>query len=222
MTAAAQDLFSRVAHEAVAGDGPRDELDRYYTPPAVAVGCARWLAMQPEMSHLRERKRPHVLCPCAGDGAFLDAAADVWPRAHLHAQDIDPGATALYRHGLSSSRTADALAPPVDGPTYDLIIDNPPFRGADRYVAAMMGRAGVVALLLPLNYAEGGKRWRGIHLEYPPALIGVCIQRIAFKGPDKPSSPLAHAMFVWGVKRAPGADQLRGLDWRGLAAGGGV
>lgn len=178
--------FLRTPEPAVHHAG--DPMGRTYTPDHVALACCRALAaMGCDPSRVYE--------PCVGGGAFVRAAADVWPGIRdygwIDVADLDPEAPGLrMASGLGEAWRADATVRPGRG--HDLTVTNPPFgeEAGDvdvRIYAAQWPACDWLALLMPIEHA--------------------CLQRWAGPMQDAVIVPLTGrvwsvvrgmALFVWG------------------------
>lgn len=117
------------AREALHDDGRRSALGAWFTPTAVA----RQLLAEVNNGAAATR----ILDPACGGGAFLLAAHERFPSAHLAGIDVDPLAVEVTRAALKLAgcsdhdiRVGDGLGPterPRDGKGYDLVVGNPPF-----------------------------------------------------------------------------------------------
>jgi ribosomal protein L3 glutamine methyltransferase len=80
------------------------------------------------------REPARILDLCAGSGCIGIACAMAFPRAHVDAVEIDPGALALLRANIARHEVADRvevvksdLFAGLARRTYDLIVSNPPY-----------------------------------------------------------------------------------------------
>lgn len=166
-----------------------DELDRYYTPPALADAALQWA---------------HEVCPgpaspmvyvepCAGGGAFGQAARRRWPDVALLGCDLDPEAPSVARAdavcmSVLDPRWADYLVGlPMGGARWTIIGTNPPYSILDDVIPALLDvqrrlherRCDAAILLLLRETALS-------HLcdsATPPDAIGLSPIRPAFEGP---------------------------------------
>lgn len=134
----------------------RDHLDRHFTPlPLARVILAELV--------VRTRINVHRFVePSAGGGAFLIAAREIWPKAHLIGVDIDPKAEA--RQYADEWHEGDWLDVSQRLDNIDLIAGNPPFTGEIgidhvRASLACSGGSAVSVLVLPLGPLGGVTRW---------------------------------------------------------------
>jgi hypothetical protein len=187
-----------------ATQGERDTLDRYYTPPEVALTCTRWLATVPELGAPRV-----VVESAAGGGAWIVAAREVWPQARTVGYDLDPRAQGLYL--CDEGHHADWLAvePPRSGARRGaLVLGNPDYRQAEAHVRQSLRHAESVAYLLRLGFLSSQAR-RPMWQEHPPTVVGVLPKRPSFTGNGK-TDGADYAVFVW--TRAGGPPRIEWFD----------
>jgi hypothetical protein len=106
--------------------------------------------------------------------------------------------------------------------TADLIITNPPFKLARKFVDTALERAPVVIMLLRLAFLESGERmdwFKGGSL----VRIHISSRRLPMMHRDgwtgkKAGSAVAHAWFVWD-KDHPlvGFPEIKWFDWKELS-----
>ncbi|HEY7248452.1 MAG TPA: N-6 DNA methylase [Xanthobacteraceae bacterium] len=107
----------------------RRERGATYTPPPIVRAMVAWA----ETAKLGPAR---IVDPGAGSGRFLIAAARHFPKAELHAVEVDPLAALILRANAVVRRFVDRLfvhvldyrsfaLPPIDRPT--LFIGNPPY-----------------------------------------------------------------------------------------------
>jgi len=177
------------------GRGTKRRIDDAYFTPAWAVDII--------LPHLPISG--HVLEPSAGEGAIL-RSLHLFPSTtsaeSVTAVEIDPGrAETLRAQGLASIIEADFLAMPRVASPFDLIIGNPPFSLAQKFVEAslaVLAPGGTCAMLLRLAFLESSKR-RRFHMAHP-CEVNVLPRRPSFTGVGTDSA--AYAWFVWGPERA--------------------
>lgn len=172
----------------------REALDRYYTPLAVA-----------------ESLTPHVpvpaggpftlLEPSVGAGAWLLAGRKAWgDRMRASAIDLDPTADGLRLVDETRSSVGsflDQCPRDADGPPFDVVLGNPPYRDAEAHVRHALRFGTVVAFLLRLAFLEGQGR-RALWNEHPAAKVVVLPKRPSFTGGGTDSA--AYALFVWNAR----------------------
>lgn len=96
--------------------------------------------------------------------------------------------------------------PPVDfltpdnGPYFDWVITNPPYKLAEAFFHRAVEVAGNVALLVRINWLQNGGRYERIFKPYPPAIIAIFAARMpAAQGKviRKESMYFQHCWAVW-------------------------
>lgn len=161
--------------------------DDWYATPAWAIDAM--------LSHLPLGGA--ILEPSAGDGAIVRALL----RSGVDASSI----TALELNAERSAqvpggaRTADFFDQSLGA--FDLVITNPPYRAAQRFVERSLelaGERGTVAMLLRLGFLESRAR-AGLHRDRPSDLY-VLSQRPSFTA-DGRVDATAYGWFVWGPGR---------------------
>lgn len=162
----------------------RDALDRYYTPPDVAMRCVRWLSGIVDAPQT-------VMEPSVGGGAWVAAARQEW-RPTVDVLDIDPGAAGLGMGDTSICADWLTVSPPV---RYDLVLGNPPYRHAEAHVRHSIHHARCVAMLLRLGFLASQRRAK-LFSEYPLAHVGVLPRRPSFSLNGKTDGS-DYAMCVW-------------------------
>ena len=144
-----------------------------------------------------------LLDPCCGKGAILEIArasgfrtAGIEIQAVL-AEQVSPDAKMVT--------VADALT--IDWPECDLVVTNPPFNSAMRFVAKAVehlrvGKCGRVAMLLRQAFISSKAR-QAFHLANPSRFLPLS-RRPSFTG--KGTDSCDYAWFVWGDR--PGTWRL--------------
>lgn len=199
----------------------RDELDRYYTPPALAESCvgALWDELHPGSVS-------EVLEPSIGAGAFANAVDWRLPElGQVIGVDLD-GAAPASRDYLTvrgsfldydwarMSCDVSGLAPEYLHPRPHLVIGNPPYRDAEQHVAkALDVSARHVAFLLRASFLGSSRRAGNLWQHSPLRKVWFVSPRPSFTGNGKTDG--AEYAFFWWDKRHSGAatiDWIRG--WR--------
>jgi len=168
----------------------RRPLDAYWTPDPIARRLVGVLPVG---------EGHHVLEPHAGGGAFVRALMAADCRC-VDAYDIDPTAPAIQKRLWPHARACrDFLS--IEGGTWDWIVGNPPFKGAEEHVrhALALTRRHVV-FLLRLAFLESAQRlpfWR----EHPARKVWVLAQRPSFLGTGGTDSA-AYGWFWWDNEHA--------------------
>lgn len=194
----------------------REPLDAYQTPAPLAREIVAVLAAR---LHVRF---PEVIEPSAGLGAFVRAARDEWPAAHITANDVDPAAAAACRAAGADvtfaqdwPTLASRLAAGQDEsrPPRRLIVGNPPFREAEEHVAAGMRLllpGEHLAFLLRINFL-GAARRLGFWREHRPAWVAPIVPRPSFTGGGTDGTE--YGLFVWRKAGRGGARLARPVVW---------
>lgn len=150
-----------------ANEGVGDEADFYPTPAWATHAILRAL------SH-RAWPMYRVLDPCAGDGAMLRAARDMWSGSEIPAVtfglELHEERAELARSRGLAIQTRDALAP-EPWPAFDLALMNPPFKLAEAFVRRAIMERGFspgkrAAALLRLAFLESAERV-ALHRAHP-------------------------------------------------------
>lgn len=169
--------------------GAQRDLDDYYaTPPQLA----RLICAQAEADyHPRPRR---ILEPGCGAGSFLTACRATWPRAKIEGAELNPDlAKKGFRVPYSDVLTARL-------PVFDLIVGNPPFVHAERFIHALLPRLdakrGLLAFLLRLNFLGGKARFETLWRTHPPAHIYAMPARPGFT-PDGKSDSIEYMVAVF-------------------------
>ena len=179
----------------------RDELDRYYTPRALARAVVDVIA-----GDLREGSR--VLEPHSGGGAFVDEL--VSRGLTVDTCDLDPDAT----RGNGDHHVGDFLGfRPAR--LYSTIVGNPPFGEAQAHIShalSLLEPDGLLAMLVPLPLWGSGERlaWWQTHT---PSSVHVAVPRPSFTGEGSDMQEIA--LYVWWADelRRGQAPALRHLPW---------
>ena len=186
-----------------------EDLDRYYTPPALARALVQVLADQ----HWGEP--PDVLEPHAGGCAFLDALEE--HGCTVIAADVDPHSLAVVQAGALCREFLQEWDPKCPRPSW--IVGNPPYGEAEEHTRHALRTATIgVAFLLRLGMLESRKRipfWRGpgscleaVHvLAQRPSFVSSVTRTGA-------TDSAAYGWFVWRHGYSGPARIVPGLSWR--------
>lgn len=164
---------------------PRDALDRYYTPDALAHTLVAALSgINPEV----------VVEPSVGDGAFARAVRARWPSAYI--LGVDKAPTTRAAECVDDLITDDWPAFAAEPFAVDLVVGNPPYRDAEKHITAALAlRPKCAAFLLRLGFLAGAKR-AGFWRENPPSEVHVLSKRPSFTG-DGRTDGSEYGWFVW-------------------------
>lgn len=161
-----------------------------------------------------------VLDPGCGAGSFCQAIKAEYPDCHLTAIDIAPEWIAQVEAlGVADGvMQCDYLTVESGffGDRFDLIIGNPPFSLAQKFVERsfeLIKPHGKIVFLLRLGFLESKKRipfWQ----THPAAEVVVLSERPSFLG--GPTDSAAYGVFTWDAS-APGdhVTRLRVASWKG-------
>ena len=160
----------------------------------------------------------YVLDPGAGDGVWGKAVRSYYKNAEITGVEIRKVAQPKSYDVWYNS---DYLNHPdilFDG--YDLIIGNPPFNIAEKFVHHSLENlhpGGYVIFLLRLAFLESKKRYETLYASWnngwtTPKEVYVSTRRVSFTGNQK-SDDTPYGIFVWqnGWK---GTTSLKWLDWK--------
>jgi hypothetical protein len=166
-----------------------DELDRFYTPPALAELCVGTL-------HKTGLPRT-VLEPSLGAGAFARAARKRWPGANVIGFDVDP--LAPGRADVDAFMCGDFPREQFARNVVDIVIGNPPFTGAIAHVRQALHVGWRVGLILPWSYLGGVERWR-------PLMTGQMAPYVVHPIAPRPWGDVVRetAFFIWTSSRFDG------------------
>lgn len=191
----------------------RDAHDFYPTPvPLIEAALTQFRTFTSGFTPDR------VLDPGAGTGVWGVAARKHWRDAWIAGVELrEQPRPDAYDHWL----TGDFLASATQLPSVDLVIGNPPYRHAEKFVRAAWDVAspnGYMLLLLRLAFLEGQARARGLWRELQPLAVWVCAARPSFIAEGEKAGrtdSTAYAVFVW-QKGLPGiyAPTLGWLNWK--------
>ncbi len=188
----------------------RDKRDYYPTPEplvrAILSGyaSATWHVAAPKM----------ILDPGAGTGAFGDVARQIWP--HSKIVGIDNFWSRQSSH-YDLWRLRSYLDPGLSimNGKFDLIIGNPPFKYAQRFVEIAHEHAkyaGTIIFLLRLAFLESAERV-DFFKKYPPIKVSVLVSRPSFNGSGQ-TDATAYAVFQWNKEFYRNPTFLTWLNWK--------
>lgn len=188
-------VMAQRAPAQVEGDEPRTalfrRLDYFPTPPWAARAGA-------EVLRLLDPKAGSIWEPACGEGHMAAALAESF---QVYASDIHP-----FGYGAEIDFLSEATAP-VEGWQPDWIVTNPPFRTAADFLRLGLRRASRgVALLLRLQFLEGGARYRLLFGPEPLTRFAVFSERVPMtlgKWDPQASTASGYAWFFWMKGAAP-------------------
>lgn len=177
-----------------------DRKDDFYATPREAIEA--FIAVE------GDRLPSTIWEPACGDGAIVLPLRETG-RAVI--------ATDLVSRGCPESEARiDFL---MNAPRFEVggIVTNPPFKLATEFVQASLDRAPYVAMLMRLNFLEGGAR-KSFFENSPLARVHVASRRLPMMHRDgwdgpKSGSAIAYAWFVWD-KAHTGSPEIQWFDWK--------
>lgn len=203
----------------------QDPLERWYTDPALATVCWRWLlesGLLKDVMPTCAGAQLRCLEPCVGGGAWvagLEAASRGLggdpSRASWVVMDADPEAPGLrlWKERVAEAVVGDFLTTPWEGWKFDVVISNPPNSRAQKVVEESIRRLdwhGVAAFLLPASWMAAKKRRGWLSLN-PPRVVALVPWRPSFEGPaaelqgtGEGSPTQDYALHVWVNGDPPG------------------
>lgn len=180
-------------------------IDRHYTTPELAQVIVSVLIKHGDLV-----AGDRVLDPCVGLGAFSNAVKLAVPDSKVTTIDMDPDVEADIH--------ADFLMIPCRG-HYNLVVSNPPFSLAQRFVEKSVGMCdprGTVAFLMLLQFLGSSGR-RNFFEDYPLASVDVIRPRPSF-AEDGSTDMREYGLFRWVPEDFSCLRRTRGtrigfLDW---------
>lgn len=158
-----------------------------------------------------------ILEPSCGAGTFMKAAAGVWPKASIMGLEIDRDLAHQARQVGFRVKRCDSLA--VDRAKlgkFDLVLGNPPYRYAERFVRRFrrcVEPSGGLVYLLRLNFLGGQKRYERLWSQWAPRRVYVLPKRPGFKGDGK-TDMTEYGVFWWARKAS--TTEISWVDNRNL------
>jgi SAM-dependent methyltransferase len=173
----------------------------YYTPDRLAVAICRTLRDECGISP------DTILEPGCGGGAFLRAAAAIWPKAGLVGVDLMPacqGPGLVLTADLFDIRTKHAL-----------VIGNPDFSIAEKVVRhglELLEPNGRLAFLLRAAFL-GSEGRVPLYRDHPLRFFQPIAQRPSFTDDGK-TDPMEYGLYVWRQGFNGRGEILPPLVWR--------
>ena len=180
-------------------DSP-DELDYYPTPPWATRALLEQLFGN--------------YCPGMAFGGYHDGT--VWEPACGEGFMSRPLSEHFYKVISTDVTNFSATFPQQGGVRYflipwdgepiecDWVISNPPFILGQQFIERALQVAKVgVAMLLRMQFLEGGDRYDELFKDHPPSMIFVFCDRVAMhkgKIEKKQSTATAYCWFVWSLE----------------------
>ena len=181
------------------------ELDQYFTRPALAKAVVEWANIQPGA---------RVLEPSCGEGALVRWIPD---SALVTAIDLDDEMLSICR-GLRQDTTIvwrDFLKYPASSDAYDIAVMNPPYgyvgsgkvrQAADRlHVQHALRMCPEVICLVRANFLWGQERYNHVLRFARVVRMAVLVHRPSFHGPAVAVDGKGgqHEMMVLHLERRP-------------------
>jgi len=165
---------------------PHDSLDFFPTPGWATRALCEALSQHFDLRRMRAWE------PACGEGHMARPLAEYFEA--VFSSDVHP---------YGAGQLLDFLWP-YDGPSFDWIITNPPFRLADQFVTTALERATRgVAVLVRTAFLEGIGRYQEFFSRRPPSIIMQFTERVPmFKGRLDPTGSTATACcwLVWLIR----------------------
>lgn len=187
---------------------PRPARDFYETPYDL---CYKYLS-----DHVFSTNyQPLILDAGAGNGIWGKAAKAIAPRCTIVGIDIERRVP-TYVTEYDDWITGDYLD--LDShEKFDIIIGNPPYSLAERFVRKslyLMKDVGSVHFLLPLAFLGSMKRSKGFFQDYPPSIVRVSSRRPSFfsVGGKKTTDAIEYAMYKW-IGDSSEYPSIRWFNW---------
>jgi len=184
--------MGRLLANKYSGENKRREHDQYITPIKPVVALVNLLGNELTFSV------DSILDPCAGYGVWGKVVKSIFTEATLYGIDIDDSLTKPDMYDFW--QTDDYLNGNLANKKFDLIISNPPFKLAEKFVIESfkhVAYGGTIAFMFPLGFVSSVGRYKRMFSspEYKPNKILVSSRRIDFTGQGSPHTDIA--MFIW-------------------------
>lgn len=150
-----------------------------------------------------------VLDPGAGKGPWGQALKEINPDSYIWGVEIEPEMKPPWYDSWSHG---DFLEQVGYGVNFDLVIGNPPYRYAEKFIRKsfeMLGKDGHILFLLRLAFLESQERYFGLWKDHKPLKVWTCARRPSFTGDGKTDST-AYAVYLWSKEKFEG-DTI--MDW---------
>jgi hypothetical protein len=166
---------------------PHDSLDYFPTPPWSTRALCESLRQHWNL------KQMNCWEPACGEGHMARPLAEYFEL--VYSSDV---------HDYGCGQVVDFLWP-FDGPRFDWIITNPPFKLAEQFVDTALDRAKTgVAVLVRSAFLEGIGRYHKLFMYRAPAVIMQFTERVPIvKGrvDEDSTTATAYCWLVWLVTR---------------------
>lgn len=166
----------------------RKPADFYATPPEVTSALILWLRERGVSSYFNGKRLRRVHEPCCGEGHISEV---------LIGAGFDVTSHDLYETNYTPGRVNYLTLPERDPKhyDYDMVVTNPPFSFAERFIRRAMRDAPVVAMFLPTDYWHAKTRVRLFRSRPPWAILALTWRPVFIE--ERGTSPLAN--YVWTV-----------------------
>lgn len=197
--------------------------DSYLTDPVLAKAVVNWIGQK---FPVLMGSWTMVLDPGAGRGVWGNAVLDQRqpPKRPPSVVGVELRNCAWPKKYWEYFPRTDFLKWPT-GLRYDLVIGNPPFRLAEKFIRRsieLLRDDGLVCFLLPGDFSHSDVRGNGLFKEHPPLYEVSLMQRPMFRGPRGQSlgsqNPNNYIVMLWN---AGATNEQRDhntihewLDWR--------
>lgn len=166
-----------------------------------------------------------ILDPGAGSGPYGAVARYLWPEAFIVGAELDrhwPQHPAYNEWYVGDYTDPDLM--PHKG--FDLIVGNPPFKPAEKFLrqaAKQLGPNGLILWLLPLNFLASAGRQRELFPSLAPSKHFVCANRPSFLGEGETATDAnEYSVFRWSLAHARRTaaetggwwTMTEGFDWK--------
>lgn len=193
----------------------RRRRDRYETDPKLAQAAVELLPYG-----LAPR---NVMDAGAGTGVWGQAAKRRWGAAYVTGAELGteptPPCFDLYRYG-------DFLTMPFYE-QYELVVSNPPFDLAEKFVERaydILAPCGYLLMLLPISFLGSQGRGRGLWQRWPARHVHVLVERPSFFWyydadgnihSTGETDAMEYAIYIWrkDTLSAHSTPSLHWLDW---------
>lgn len=177
---------------------PRDAYDHYPTPEDVIEDAFEFLLQECPQYSRQRASYLSVLDPGAGTGVWGHVASRYLKLPVIDGVEVQERFPHPPRYDSWFNEDFFAFAEQV-GADYDLIVGNPPYRDARKFVETSYGLlqpGGHVLFLLRLAFLEGQDRARTFWRKYPPKAIAIASKRPSFTG-DGRTDAIAYMICLW-------------------------
>lgn len=183
--------------------------DAYFTPALIAEACVATLP--PEAFWL------DVLEPSCGDGAFVEPLFEKGVGAPVLMDLIDYGVPHTRVCNYLSDEALTDLSLICTRVGYSLIVGNPPFSLAEKFVRRsfeLVATGGFIGFLLRIDFLGSRKR-HPFFVKHPPYQVHILTTRPRFRGTSG-TDVYNYAFVIW-KEGFTGLPTLHWMDWKRAA-----